>query len=49
MLAKSPTEMIFQRHEVQVAHTQRKNMGVGFELAFSPFFQYEYKSFSFTC
>lgn len=37
MLGKSPTEMIFKRHEVQVAHTQRKNMGAGSELAFSPF------------
>lgn len=34
---KSSTEMIFKRHEVQVAHTQRKNMEAGCELAFSPF------------
>lgn len=37
MLCKSPIEMIFQTHEVQVAHNQRKNMGAGCELAFSLF------------
>lgn len=36
-LGKSPTEVIFQRHEMQVALNQSKNMAARCKLEFSPF------------